>query len=336
MSGSSSDRFKQAVITTLAKRAAFRCSNPDCAAITSGPSSTAGLAVNVGEAAHIYGANPGSARYDPKMQSAGRADIANAIWLCGNCHKLIDDDENRFPPGLLFEWVREHEQKIALTVGKAGAKVRLRYEERHLEEFGRLSYRAERIIVEKNDLWEYHLTEEVLRFEIAPVLQRWSALRRGLYIKPAQRLTKLDFMPWIMNRLAEIQQIVYAFAELTNVEFLCTWGEPGVAGNDRDIVDTSRLFVEVCKSALAWEEEVRFAAVDDIFRDVLRLYVGVAGNIIDEAAKLPEFLANTFGGETPSGDYRLSLLLSLPEGWSEAIEEAMERATEAYIAELNS
>jgi flavin-binding protein dodecin len=336
MTGSSSDRFKQAVITTLAKRAAFRCSNPDCAAITSGPSATAGLAVNVGEAAHIYGAHPGSARYDPKMQSVARADIANAIWLCGNCHKLIDDDEARFPSGLLFEWVREHERDVALIVGKAGAKVRQRYEERHLEEFGRLSYRAERIIIDKEALWEYNLTEEVLRFEIAPVLQRWGALRRGLYIKSAKRLAKLDFVPWIMNRLAEIRQIVHAFAELMNVEFLRAWGEPGVAGNERDIVDTARLFVEVCSSALAWEEEVRFATVDEIFRDVLALYVGVAGNIIDEAAKLPEFLAATFGGEKPSGDYRFTLVLSLPEGWSEAVEDAFERATEAYITELNS
>ena len=30
------DRFKQSVIVTLAKRAANRCSNPNCGAITSG------------------------------------------------------------------------------------------------------------------------------------------------------------------------------------------------------------------------------------------------------------------------------------------------------------
>ena len=324
------------MITTLAKRAAFRCSNPDCAAITSGPTATPGSAVNVGEAAHIYGAHPGSARYDPKMQSAGRADIANAIWLCGNCHKLIDDDEARFPAGLLFEWVREHERDVALAVGKAGAQVRQRYEQRHLEEFGRLSYRAERIITEKSDFWEYYLTEEVLRFEIAPILQRWGALKRGLYIKPAQRLTNPEFVPWIVNRLAEIRQIVHAFSELINVEFVRSWGAAGIAGNEREIIDISRLFAEVCSSALAWEEAVRFATVSEIFRDVLALYVGVAGHIIDEAAKLPEFLANTFGGETLSGEHRLSLEISLPDGWSEAIEEAFERATEAYLAELNS
>lgn len=112
----SDDRFKQSIINTLAKRAANQCSNPDCEAITSGPSAIALESVNVGEAAHIYGANPGSARYDPDMASADRSWISNAIWLCGNCHKLIDDDPTRYPAGLLFEWQSDHELRIAEQV----------------------------------------------------------------------------------------------------------------------------------------------------------------------------------------------------------------------------
>lgn len=158
----SEDRFKQSVVTTIARRAANCCSNPDCGAVTSGPTDDPLKAVNVGEAAHIYGANPGSARYDSEMLSADRGAITNAIWLCGNCHKLIDDDPDRYPAGLLFEWVKEHERKIGELVGKAGAELRSRYERRHLEKFGRLSYLSERIITEKADLWRYRLTAEVL------------------------------------------------------------------------------------------------------------------------------------------------------------------------------
>lgn len=189
----SDDRFKQIVITTLAKRAANRCSNPDCGALTSGPTDDPAGVINVGESAHIYGANPGSARYDPAMESIDRSAITNAIWLCGNCHKMVDDDEVRYPAGLLFEWQRSHEQRIAEQVGKAGAEIRQRYEARHLEEFGRLSYLAERLIIEKGDIWEYQLTAEVLRFETVPVIRRWEALKRGLYMKPTIRVPLRDF-----------------------------------------------------------------------------------------------------------------------------------------------
>lgn len=74
-----------------------------CGAITIGPADEPNGTVNVGEAAHIYGANPGSARYDPGMASVDRGAIANAVWLCGNCHKLVDDNPGKYPAGLLFK-----------------------------------------------------------------------------------------------------------------------------------------------------------------------------------------------------------------------------------------
>lgn len=332
----SENRFKQSVVTTLAKRAANRCSNPDCYALTSGPAENPSNSVNVGEAAHIFGANAGSARYDANMASVDRSAITNAIWLCGNCHKLIDDDPDQYPAGLLFEWQRSHEVRIGKMVGRAGAEIRRRYEERHLEEFGRLSYLAERIIIERPDFWEYRLTAEVLRFEMAPVLRRWSALNRGLYMKPSERIAKIEALPWIRNRISEIQNISRAFGELLNVEFDRAWGAPGVSGNDLEIVSVCRLFTEMCESAIAWEEAVRFANVDDIFRDLRNLFVGIAGGLIDEAAKVPKFLADNLGDAPTPGTYRLELVLSLPEGWGDQVESALSRASDAYLREFRS
>lgn len=319
------DRFKQAVIATLAKRAANRCSNPDCGAITCGPSTAPLGSVNVGEAAHIYGANPGSARFDPNMTSSDRSAISNAIWLCGNCHKLVDDDPLRYPAGLLFEWQREHERRVAEQVGKAGAEIRKKYEERHLEEFGRLSYLAERLLIEKDKLWEYRLTSEVLRFEMTPILHRWNALKRGLYIKQRTRIKSKNSTQWISTKSDEVISITNAFNELINVEFARAWGEPGVPGNDMEIVATCRLFSEMCQSALTWEENIRFSIVDDIFTEIVSLFIGVSGSIIEEAAKLPAFLAKMLEGDSVSGHHELTLVLSFPDGWSDKVIAACER-----------
>jgi hypothetical protein len=326
------DRFKQAVVTTLAKRAANRCSNPNCGAITSGPSTDPSASINVGEAAHIYGANPGSARFELSMVSSDRSAISNAIWLCATCHKIVDDDPARYPSGLLFEWQRGHEQRIAEQVGKAGAETRKRYEARHLEEFGRLSYLGERLLAEKDTLWEYRLTSEVLRLEIAPVLRRWNALQRGLYLKQNTRIAKDDFIPWVLSRIAEIRSIAAAFGELINVEFERAWGEPGVPGDDIEIVATCRLFGEMCQSALTWEETVRFVTVDEIFAEVHSLFVGAAGGIINEAVKIPVFLSDTLVGTPLPGQYALNLSLTLPDGWGDAVDAALSRATHAMIS----
>lgn len=328
----SQDRFKQTVIATLAKRAANRRSNPDCGAITSGPTDDPSGSVNVGEAAHIYGAHPGSARYDPAMESADRSHISNAIWLCGNCHKLIDDDATKYPTGLLFEWQRSHEQRVAEHVGKAGAELRQRYERRHLEEFGKLSYLAERLISEKGDLWEYRLTSEMLRVEMAPILRRWDSLKRKLYTKPNIRIATNDVVSWMQDRLAEITRITEAFTELLNVEFQRAWGEPGVPGNEAAIVSTCRLYAEVCASALSWEEAVRFVTMNEAFDELLSLFIGVSGNFIDEAAKFPLFLAETLSPETVSGTFELNLVLTLPDGWPEAVAVAVKNAKMAIMS----
>lgn len=329
------DRFKQAVVTTLGKRAGYVCSNPDCGARTIGPADAPMGTVNVGEAAHIYGANLGSARYKGDMASADRSAIANAIWLCGNCHKLIDDDEQRFPAGLLFEWQREHERVIAEQVGKAGAALRRRYEDRHLEEFGKLSYLAERIILEKGALWEYRLTSEVLRFEMSSIARRWSALKRGLYVKPAERVGKDEFYPWIRARLYELSALVTACNGLMNEEFTRAWGEPGVAGDDKYIVDTCRLYAEACQSLVSWEEVVRFASVPDLFRDLQDHFTGIAGLILEEALKLPTFLSDTLSQEGLTGRHILSLTLKMPDGWAEEAERLMEKAVDDLAAEFD-
>lgn len=329
------DRFKQAVVVTLAKRAANRCSNPDCGAITSGPSDDRDGSVNVGEAAHIYGANPGSARYDQEMTPADRSAITNALWLCSNCHKLVDDDPERYPAGLLFEWQREHERNIAEQVGKTGAELRRRYEDRHLDEFGRLSYLAERIILEKGDFWEYRLTAEVLRFEMGPVLRRWDALKRRLYVKSNYRVSRAEFLPWMQTRISEISQITYAFSELMNVEFDRAWKEVGTPGSDTHIVSVCRLFSGVCASTLGWEETVRFANSDHVFEDVRELFVGIGGRFIDEAAKLPEHLGTVFANNPAPGEYPLDLALKLPDGWGDSVESAIARATKSVISGID-
>lgn len=94
--------FSPKTIDTLAKRAGYLCSNPDCRARTVGPNSEPDKATIIGEAAHIYGARPGAVRFNPKMTDVARAEITNGIWLCRNCHKIIDRDPDDHPFDLLF------------------------------------------------------------------------------------------------------------------------------------------------------------------------------------------------------------------------------------------
>jgi hypothetical protein len=74
--------------------------------------------LNLGIAAHISAAAPGGPRYDPALSPEQRSNIANAIWLCQNCAKLIDNDPQRFTSSVLVVWRGLAEAVAQAEVGK--------------------------------------------------------------------------------------------------------------------------------------------------------------------------------------------------------------------------
>ena len=118
--GTQRDDFNKTTRDALARRVALRCSNPDCRKPTSGPRKNPAKAVDVGVAAHICAAASGGPRYDPSMTPEQRSSIANAIWLCQTCAKLIDNDEQRYRAGLLEQWKSLAESTALLEVQSSG------------------------------------------------------------------------------------------------------------------------------------------------------------------------------------------------------------------------
>jgi hypothetical protein len=106
--------FSAVTVQMLGFRSGLICNNPKCATITVGPSDAVGaLALKLGEAAHIRAARAGEARYDASMTDDQRAAIDNGIWLCANCHTMIDKNKGvDFPTDELFEWKSQHEAVI--------------------------------------------------------------------------------------------------------------------------------------------------------------------------------------------------------------------------------
>jgi len=119
------DDFTQATKETLAKRVGCRCSDPDCRKLTSGPHEEDTKSVNIGIAAHITAAasGVGAKRYDPSLSTEKRKSITNGIWLCQNCGKLVDSDEQKYSVELLVNWKRDAEDRAALEVESAHQSV---------------------------------------------------------------------------------------------------------------------------------------------------------------------------------------------------------------------
>jgi hypothetical protein len=112
------DDFAERIKFATAARVGHCCSNPDCRCRTSGPRAEPEKAVNIGVAAHISAASPKGPRYNPDISPQERRSISNAIWLCQNCAKLIDNDETHYTVELLRDWKIRAEETARADIQK--------------------------------------------------------------------------------------------------------------------------------------------------------------------------------------------------------------------------
>lgn len=117
------DNFTDEIKRITAVRVGNQCSNPSCRALTSGPQVDPSKALNIGVAAHISAASPEGPRYDPTLKPEERSHFTNAIWLCQNCAKLVDNDTVWFTEDLLRRWKREAESEALSRIGKTASSL---------------------------------------------------------------------------------------------------------------------------------------------------------------------------------------------------------------------
>jgi hypothetical protein len=150
----SRDDFTQPTIQLLAKRAGFRCSNPDCRRPTSGPGAGQ-AAVNLGVAAHITAASRRGPRFDELLPGEARTSADNGIWLCQQCSRLVDADASGHSVATLQEWK---------AFAEAAALIEMRgYEVVRSRSFSALERKLPELVGEmREDLLKKPLTREII------------------------------------------------------------------------------------------------------------------------------------------------------------------------------
>ncbi|MET4670073.1 AAA family ATPase [Streptomyces sp. PvR018] len=102
----------------MAQRAGFRCSNPQCGALTIGPGAGPEGVSDTGTAAHIFAAAADGPRGTGGLSDKERSAISNGIWMCASCGRLVDVNAGRFySESLLRSWKDLHENRTRLEQG---------------------------------------------------------------------------------------------------------------------------------------------------------------------------------------------------------------------------
>jgi hypothetical protein len=152
------DEFSGAIKQQIATRAAYRCSNPNCRAQTAGPQIMDDKVLNLGVAAHISAAAPGGPRYDSSLSGEQRSDSKNAVWLCQNCAKLVDNDAQYFTSDMLVAWKSLAEVVARSEIGKTRVPraVEVRDQEGEFHVLKRRAELAEQVLGRLSQSEGYH------------------------------------------------------------------------------------------------------------------------------------------------------------------------------------
>lgn len=103
---SARENFPPDVKLHVAMEVLLLCSRPDCRRPTYGPTAGGEDLTNVGTAAHIIAASPNGPRAR-KVSAEFKRSPQNAIWLCRDHGKAIDDDVDAFTIEELQQWKRD-------------------------------------------------------------------------------------------------------------------------------------------------------------------------------------------------------------------------------------
>jgi hypothetical protein len=108
------DEFTDNVRRRIGDRAGYRCSNPTCRRLTTGPDpkDSAGSRRS-GRAAHICAAAAQGPRYDPGQSTQERRHAENGIWLCAVCADVVDQNVDGYPVDALQAWKVQAERSAA-------------------------------------------------------------------------------------------------------------------------------------------------------------------------------------------------------------------------------
>lgn len=263
------------------------------------------------------------------MTDGGRAEIANAIWLCRNCHKIVDSDASAYSPELLFQWRHDHERHILDKLGSRSEIARFDlFESKFATLLGQNSL-AMQIAREKTPFWEYRLSAELIRQNLRCPARAWRDLKDNLYTRRVYILAEEEVISWLQARISEATAFVKPLTSLYTRELQRSWGEPGVPGEVGEIVHVCELIGRMGDELVRWEEDARFTRAPEPYHNLPLCLSGAAGHQFEELMAVAGVLdAGIDRAEAACGEGTViehTIVFDMPPGWADRIAEETQR-----------
>lgn len=292
--------FTKSTRETLAKRAGQKCSNPSCPTITTGPHTEDNKYIDIGVAAHIRGARPISARYDPGMIPEERSKIRNGIWLCWKCATLIDRDELKYTVEVLHDWKINHEREIRLNQSGKSIEWQIRDSERKLKPFKEESLTVQQVILDQSEYWQLYLARELLRSKLPDIMREFNDLNRGLiYRKVKYYPTVEQFAVWLKEKTYDLSSLFKLIEVAIKEDFNEALRDHSNPAQSLEIKRAVDKILKFCWDLLDWDIDCHFTLFPEQINPLKQRMQGWSHQYLYEINRLPDEIARNLRRPKP-------------------------------------
>jgi hypothetical protein len=177
--------------------------------------------------------------------------------------------------------------------------------------FEKETERARQLALDRPPLWEYSLTEELMRSKLSVIKREYDDLSRGLLFRPARTISAEEYLGrWIPSKLNDPALLVEILEETVAKGIPLAWGKPGEPGDALEILRSVNKIVETCRALLDWELELRSVTPPPVLKNLGASLHGLTAGIIEELGRISDELSKALEGAW-TGTREVSILLKI-------------------------
>jgi hypothetical protein len=181
-----------------------------------------------------------------------------------------------------------------------------------MREFSAESAKARQLAQHGPPLWEYLLTEELLRTKLVALNRSCEDFNRGLLFKPRKPIGAVEYLNWFRHKMDEPLSFTHIMQVAVEEDLIAAWGNPGEPGNPIQILHAVNKIMSACHLLLDWEMEIDSLRPPSQLQRLGQTLRGITFEVIQDLKRVPDdFSKDLESARTRTGTQRVMMRFTL-------------------------
>jgi len=157
-----------------------------------------------------------------------------------------------------------------------------------MREFLAETAKARQLAQDRPPLWEYLLTDELLRTKLTALSRSCEDFNRGLLFKPRKPIGAAEYLNWFRHKMDEPLSFTHIMKVAIEEDLVAAWGKPGEPGNPIQILHAVNKIMSACHLLLDWEMDINALRPPSQLQRLGQTLQGITFGVIQDLKRVPD------------------------------------------------